>query len=176
MQEITLGGGCFWCLEAVYLEMKGILSVQSGYMGGQTPNPTYEEVCSGETGHAEVVSLKYDPNLVKLHEILAVFFKLHDPTSLNRQGADVGTQYRSVIFTNHPADAELSHQIIVALNESQVYSKPIVTEVLPASDFYPAEDYHQNYFANHPDQAYCRFVVQPKVEKFRKVFKDFQQL
>lgn len=175
VQIITLGGGCFWCLEAVYLEMKGVLTVQSGYMGGHLEHPTYEQVCTGDTGHAEVVQLTYDQKLVSLHDILAVFFKVHDPTSLNRQGADVGTQYRSAIYTHQEADLEVCISLIKELNNSGAFNKPIVTEVKPAVIFYPAEDYHRNYFANHPEQAYCRFVVQPKVEKFRKVFSQFQQ-
>jgi methionine-S-sulfoxide reductase len=174
MHTITLGGGCFWCLEAVYLEMNGVISVESGYMGGHIEHPTYEQVCHGSTGHAEVVRLQYDSEKVSLQDILAVFFKIHDPTSLNRQGADVGTQYRSVIFTYQEADFTACEKLINELNESDAFAKPIVTEVQRAGIFYPAEDYHQNYFANHPEQAYCRFVVQPKVEKFRKVFSKYQ--
>lgn len=175
MQEITLGGGCFWCLEAVYLEMNGVISVQNGYMGGHVENPTYEQVCTGNTGHAEVVHLRYDSELVSLQDILAVFFKVHDPTSLNRQGADVGTQYRSAIFTHQDDDGQICLNLIKELNESGAYTKPIVTEVQAAGIFYPAEAYHQNYFANHPEQAYCRFVVQPKVDKFRKVFSKYHK-
>lgn len=169
-KEITLAGGCFWCIEAVYLEMRGVIKVESGYMGGHIMNPTYEQVCEGSTGHAEVVKLQYDSTVITLNEILAVFFKVHDPTSLNRQGADVGTQYRSAIFVDDESDLIFCNQVIQTMNTSALYAKPVVTEVNRATEFYLAEDYHQNYLANHPEQAYCRFVVQPKVDKFRKVF------
>lgn len=161
----TLAGGCFWCLEAVYLEVRGVLSVASGYMGGHTVNPSYEEVCSGETGHAEAVQLEFDPALVSFADLLEIFFTIHDPTTLNRQGNDVGTQYRSAIFFHSLEQEADAHAAIQAA--SGLYEDPIVTEVVPAQTFWPAEDYHQNYFANHPHQPYCAFVVAPKVSKFR---------
>lgn len=165
-----LGGGCFWCLEAVYLEARGITRVESGYMGGQVDHPSYEAVCSGTTGHAEVVRLEFDPALIGYRDILEIFFTIHDPTTLNRQGNDVGTQYRSVIFTTSPAQAEIAHKVIGEM--ALVWDAPIVTEVRPQETWYKAEDYHQNYFAQHPLQGYCAFVVAPKVSKFRKTFTD----
>jgi peptide-methionine (S)-S-oxide reductase len=165
-----LGGGCFWCLEAVYLEARGILKVESGYMGGQVDNPTYEQVCSGTTGHAEVVRLEFDPAVIGYRDILEIFFTIHDPTTLNRQGNDVGTQYRSVIFTTAPEQEAVARQVIAEM--AQVWDGPIVTQLLPLTTWYKAEDYHQNYFAQHPLQGYCAFVVAPKVAKFRKVFMD----
>ncbi|WP_137174695.1 peptide-methionine (S)-S-oxide reductase MsrA [Massilia sp. HP4] len=165
-----LGGGCFWCLEAVYLEARGITRVESGYMGGQVDNPSYEAVCSGTTGHAEVVRLEFDPAVIAYRDILEIFFTIHDPTTLNRQGNDVGTQYRSVIFTTSPGQAEFAHKVIGEMG--LVWDAPIVTEVLPQETWYKAEDYHQNYFAQHPLQGYCAFVVAPKVAKFRKTFTD----
>jgi peptide-methionine (S)-S-oxide reductase len=166
----TLGGGCFWCLEAVYDALKGVESVESGYMGGKTANPGYEDVCSGETGHAEVVQLTFDPKSVSFKEILEVFFVIHDPTTLNRQGNDVGTQYRSAIFYHSAAQKAAAEQVIADLGAGKVYGDPIVTEVVPASKFYMAEDYHQEYFRRNPAQPYCAFVVRPKVAKFRKRF------
>jgi len=166
----TLGGGCFWCLEAVYDALKGVESVESGYMGGKTANPGYEDVCSGETGHAEVVQLTFDPKSVSFKEILEVFFVIHDPTTLNRQGNDVGTQYRSAIFYHSAAQKAAAEQVIADLGAGKVYGDPIVTEVVPASKFYMAEDYHQEYLLRNPAQPYCAFVVRPKVAKFRKHF------
>ena len=166
----TLAGGCFWCLEAVYDELKGVESVESGYMGGKTENPTYEDVCSGETGHAEVVQVAFDPEVVSFTEILKVFFVIHDPTTLNRQGNDVGTQYRSAIFYHSPAQKAAAESAIATLRADGVYDDPIVTEVAPVSMFYPAEDYHQEYFRRNPAQPYCSFVVRPKLAKFRKQF------
>ena len=166
----TLAGGCFWCLEAVFDELKGVVSVESGYMGGQSANPTYEEVCSGRTGHAEVTRLTFDPKVVSFREILEVFFVIHDPTTLNRQGNDVGTQYRSAIFYHSPEQKSAAEQVIANLNSAGVYDDPIVTEVAPVSQFYVAEDYHQEYFARNPAQPYCAYVVRPKVAKFRKHF------
>jgi peptide-methionine (S)-S-oxide reductase len=166
----TLGGGCFWCLEAVFDGLKGVESVTSGYMGGQKANPTYEEVCSGRTGHAEVVQITFDPRAVTFKEILEVFFVIHDPTTLNRQGNDAGTQYRSVIFHHSPEQKAGADQVIVNLDRAKLWPGPIVTEVKPASTFYAAEDYHQEYFARNPQQSYCQFVVAPKVAKFRKHF------
>lgn len=165
-----LGGGCFWCLEAVYLEARGIVRVESGYMGGQVDNPSYEAVCSGATGHAEVVRLEFDPAVISYRDILEIFFTIHDPTTLNRQGNDVGTQYRSVIFTTSPEQDAIARKVIAEMG--LVWDAPIVTEVLPQETWYKAEDYHQNYFAQHPLQGYCAFVVAPKVAKFRKTFTD----
>jgi peptide-methionine (S)-S-oxide reductase len=166
----TLAGGCFWCLEAVFDDLKGVTSVESGYMGGTTPNPTYEQVCSGDTGHAEVVRLAFDPDVVSFKEILEVFFVIHDPTTLNRQGNDAGTQYRSAIFYHSAEQKSAAEQVIAKLNAAQIYDDPIVTEVVAASRFYLAEDYHQEYFQRNPAQPYCAYVVRPKVAKFRKHF------
>jgi peptide-methionine (S)-S-oxide reductase len=170
METATLGGGCFWCLEAVYEQMRGVTSVTSGYMGGRLPNPTYEQVCTGRTGHAEVVQLTFDPQITTFEEILEVFFSIHDPTTLNRQGNDVGTQYRSVVFYYTEQQRALAERTIRELHAARLWERPIVTEVQPASAFYPAEDYHQKYFRNHPAQPYCLFVVGPKVAKFRQKF------
>jgi len=169
-QIATLGGGCFWCLEAVYNEMRGVLSVESGYMGGQTKNPTYQQVCSGRTGHVEVVGITFDPELTSFEEILHVFFSIHDPTTRDRQGNDMGSQYKSVIFYHSDAQREIAEQMIRELNTAEVWRDPIVTEVSPASIFYRAEDYHQEYFRNNPNQPYCSFVVAPKIAKFREKF------
>lgn len=164
----TLAGGCFWCLEAVYDELKGVQSVESGYMGGKNPNPSYRDVCTSTTGHAEVVQITYDPAVVSFKDLLDVFFTIHDPTTLNRQGADVGTQYRSAIFYHTPEQKNVAEQAIADLTASHVWNDPIVTEVAPLQPFYIAEDYHQEYFAHNPNQGYCQFVVAPKVAKFRK--------
>jgi peptide-methionine (S)-S-oxide reductase len=169
---ITLGGGCFWCIEAVFQRLEGVKSVRSGYAGGKIKNPTYREVCSGLTGHAEVVEVVYDPAVVSYRDILKVFFTVHDPTTLNRQGADQGTQYRSVIFYHKEAQKMEAEDLIRALNAEGAWADPVVTELSPATVFYPAEDYHQNYYNDNPNQPYCRFVVGPKVEKFEKVFSD----
>jgi peptide-methionine (S)-S-oxide reductase len=166
----TLAGGCFWCLEAVYLQMRGVESVESGYMGGTAVDPSYEEVCGGGTGHAEVVRLKYDPAVVGYRDLLGVFFGIHDPTTLNRQGNDVGTQYRSAIFTHSEEQAAEARALIAEMTAEGVFDAPIVTEVVAAAEFWPAEDYHRNYFERHPNQPYCAFVVSPKVAKFRKKF------
>jgi peptide-methionine (S)-S-oxide reductase len=168
----TLGGGCFWCLEAVFNELRGVQEVVSGYSGGTTPDPTYEQVCTGTTGHVEVVQLTFDPAVVSLREILEVFFSIHDPTTLNRQGADVGTQYRSVIFYHTPEQKRVAEEVIAQLEEAGVWGDPIVTELTPASDFYAAEDYHQEYFWRNQGQPYCQVVVAPKVAKFRKQHLD----
>ena len=165
-----LGGGCFWCLEAVYLEARGVTRVESGYMGGNTAGPTYEQVCAGTTGHAEVVRLEFDPSVISYRDILEIFFTIHDPTTLNRQGNDVGTQYRSVIFTTSPEQDATARKVMAEM--AAVWDAPIVTQVLPAETWYKAEDYHQNYFAQHPLQGYCAFVVAPKVAKFRKTFAE----
>ena len=164
----TLAGGCFWCLEAVYDLLKGVKSVESGYMGGKVANPSYQQVCTGNTGHAEVVQITFDPAAVNFKDILDVFFTVHDPTTLNRQGNDVGTQYRSAIFYHSPEQKAAAEQKIAEFNGSHLWNNPIVTEVTPADKFYIAEDYHQEYFANNPNQGYCQFLVAPKVAKFRK--------
>jgi peptide-methionine (S)-S-oxide reductase len=166
----TLAGGCFWCLEAVFDDLKGVQSVESGYMGGATAKPSYEKVCSGQTGHAEVVRITFDRKLVTFAEILEVFFVIHDPTTLNRQGNDVGSQYRSAIFYHSAEQKAAAEQVIAHLGSGKVYDDPIVTEVVPASTFYMAEDHHQEYFRRNPAQSYCAFVVRPKVAKFRKHF------
>ena len=170
METITLGGGCFWCLEAVYVEMEGVQSVVSGYMGGRLIDPDYRSVCTGSTGHIEVVQVTYDPAVTSTREILEVFFAIHDPTSLDRQGNDAGTQYRSAIFYHTQEQYETAQALIDELDREKIWGRPIVTEVRPAVKFYAAEDYHQNYFANNPQQPYCSFVVSPKVRKFREKF------
>jgi peptide-methionine (S)-S-oxide reductase len=166
----TLAGGCFWCLEAVFEQLRGVERVVSGYAGGDYPNPLYEEVCNGHTGHAEVVQVTFDPAVVSYREVLEVFFAIHDPTTLNRQGADVGTQYRSAIFYHSPAQQQIAEKLIAELNAEGIWDRPIVTEVVPLTAFYPAEDYHQGYFRSHPNQGYCQAVIAPKVVKFRKRF------
>ena len=170
MEIATLAGGCFWCLEAVYDGMKGVESVVSGYMGGRSPRPTYEQVCGGRTGHAEVVRLTFDPAAVSFKELLEVFFVIHDPTTLNRQGNDSGTQYRSAIFYHTLEQKSQAEEVIARLTGDKLWSDPIVTEIAPASTFYVAENYHQEYFARNPAQPYCQYVVAPKVAKFRKLF------
>lgn len=166
----TLAGGCFWCLEAVFEQLQGVLKVESGYAGGLVENPTYHQVCTGTTGHAEVVQVTFDPSLVSYQEVLDVFFGIHDPTTLNRQGADVGTQYRSAIFYHSPAQKAVAEKRIDELNAAKIWDKPIVTQVVPLSVFHRAEDYHQGYFRGNPGQPYCAAVVSPKVAKFRKHF------
>jgi peptide-methionine (S)-S-oxide reductase len=169
-KTIILGGGCFWCTEAVYVRMRGITDVESGYANGHIEHPSYEAVCTGETGHAEVVRLRYDPAQTQLTDILEVFFATHDPTTLNCQGNDVGTQYRSVIYSEDPADLDLARAYIAQLEAKRVFGSPIVTQVEPLRCYYPAEAYHQDYFEQHPHQGYCAFVVGPKVAKFEKNF------
>ena len=166
----TLAGGCFWCLEAVYDELNGVEDVVSGYAGGRVPNPSYELVCTGATGHAEVVQITYDPKTISFKEILEVFFTIHDPTTLNRQGSDVGTQYRSAIFYRTPEQKTIAEQVIAELNAENIWDAPIITELRPFEIFYPAEAYHQEYFKKNPSQPYCRVIVAPKVTKFRKRF------
>jgi len=166
----TLAGGCFWCLEAVYDELKGVLSVESGYSGGQIPNPTYKQVCTGTTGHAEVVQVTFDPGTISFKDILNVFFVIHDPTTLNRQGNDAGTQYRSAIFYHDDAQKSIAEEVIRDLASQKVWDHPIVTQVAVFDKFYVAEDYHQEYYASNPSQPYCMMVVAPKVTKFRKHF------
>lgn len=169
-ETATLGGGCFWCLEAVYQELKGVLHVESGYTGGHVQNPHYEDVCAGTTGHAEVVRLTFDPSVVSYRDILEIFFTIHDPTTLNRQGNDTGTQYRSVIYYHSLEQQDLAKHVIAEM--ANVWDAPIVTELKPAETYYKAEEYHQNYFRQHPLQGYCAFIVAPKVAKFRKMFSD----
>ncbi|MCR5883341.1 peptide-methionine (S)-S-oxide reductase MsrA [Rhizobacter sp. J219] len=170
MDTITLGGGCFWCTEAVYERVSGVVAVESGYSNGHVINPSYEQVCTGNTGHNEVVRVSFDPDQISLRELLEIFFVVHDPTTLNRQGNDVGTQYRSGIYVNSPEQEKVAREVIAEMAASNTYRSPIVTEVLPLANYSRAEDYHQHYFAQHPNQGYCAFVVAPKVEKFRKTF------
>jgi len=170
LQTTVLAGGCFWCLEAVFDQVLGVTDVVSGYAGGATPNPTYDQVCSGRTGHAEVVRITYDPSRISYSDILHIFFTIHDPTTLNRQGNDVGTQYRSAIFTTSPQEQAAAKGVIQDLTAQGLWSAPVVTQVLPLGTFYPAEDYHQQYFARNPGQGYCQFVVAPKVAKFRQKY------
>jgi peptide-methionine (S)-S-oxide reductase len=169
-QVATLAGGCFWCLEAVYDKLKGVESVESGYMGGHTPRPTYQDVCDGDTGHAEVVQITFDPQSLTYREILEVFFAIHDPTTPNRQGNDVGTQYRSAIFYHSTAQKAQAEQLVAELTAEQAFPAKIITEIVPAVQFHLAEKYHQEYFENNPNQPYCQFVVAPKVAKFRAKF------
>ena len=170
--KATFAGGCFWCTEAVYAQLKGVKSVTSGYIGGTVPNPSYKDVCTGLTGHAEAIEIVYDPAVVPFEKLLEVFFATHDPTTLNRQGADVGTQYRSGVFYHDDEQRRSAEQVIAKLNAARAFPRKIVTEVTKASIFYPAEDYHQDYFAKNPNDGYCNAVAAPKVEKVRKVFKD----
>ena len=167
---LVLGGGCFWCTEAVYVQVRGVLDVESGYSNGHAPKPSYEQVCSGTTGHNEVVKLQYDPSVVSTRELLEIFFLIHDPTTLNRQGNDVGTQYRSGIYFSTPEQQQVAQDLVAELNAAQVYGRPIVTEVLPLANYHAAEDYHQDFFARNPHQGYCLAVAAPKVTKFRQTF------
>jgi peptide-methionine (S)-S-oxide reductase len=169
-ETIVLGGGCFWCTEAVFDRVQGVVDVESGYSNGQTLNPSYEQICTGRTGHAEVVKVTFDPAEISLHEILEIFFVVHDPTTLNRQGNDVGTQYRSGIYYLDPAQKQIAEDVMREIGESKAYRSPIVTEVEPLANYSAAEAYHQDYFLNNPNQGYCAFVVGPKVEKFQKTF------
>ncbi|MFX0085201.1 MAG: peptide-methionine (S)-S-oxide reductase MsrA [Candidatus Hodarchaeota archaeon] len=168
----TLGGGCFWCLDAIFRDLEGVVKVESGYSGGTLHNPTYEEVCSGKTGHTEVVQLTFNPQKVSFGEILDIFFTIHDPTQLNRQGADIGSQYRSVIFYHSTRQKLVSEQVIRKLEEANLWKNPIVTEISPFKTFYRAEDYHQDYFNKNPDQSYCQFVIAPKIIKFRMKYEN----
>lgn len=172
MKKATFGSGCFWCTEAVFQDLAGVESVVSGYAGGHIKNPAYREVCEGRTGHAEVVQITYDPDVVTFETLLEVFWKTHDPTTLNRQGNDVGTQYRSVVFYHDEEQKELAQQYKEKLNASGAFSNPIVTEISPIDVFYPAEAYHQNYYKNNPEQGYCSFVIRPKMNKFKQVFSE----
>src|SRR5262245_4458384 len=166
----TLAGGCFWCLEGVYENLKGVEKVVSGYAGGRVANPTYEAVCSGTTGHAEVVQITFDPAVVTFRELLEVFFTIHDPTTLNRQGNDIGTQYRSAIFYHSDEQKKVAEEVIKDLAEKKIWGSPIVTQLVPLAEFYPAEEYHQRYFERNPNQGYCQVIISPKVSKFRKAF------
>ena len=166
----TLAGGCFWCLEAVFNDLRGVEKVESGYAGGLVPNPTYRQVCTGTTGHAEVVQVTFDPDVVSFKELLEVFFTIHDPTTLNRQGADMGTQYRSAIFYHTPEQKMIAEEVIAELSAAKIWDDPIVTEVAPLTLFYPAEDYHQRYYEQNTEQPYCRAVIAPKVSKFRQKY------
>jgi peptide-methionine (S)-S-oxide reductase len=170
LKTATFGAGCFWCTEAVFLNVNGVTKVVSGYSGGKVKNPSYREVCTGQTGHAEVTQITYDPKIVSFEDLLEVFWNTHDPTTLNRQGADEGTQYRSVVFYNDEEQKKIAEQYKKQLEASRVYKSPVVTEISPLTNFYPAEDYHQNYFALNPNQAYCQYVIRPKVEKFKEHF------
>ncbi|MDF5690932.1 peptide-methionine (S)-S-oxide reductase MsrA [Aquirufa aurantiipilula] len=172
LETITFGAGCFWCVEAVYQRVKGVHSVVSGYMGGKMKNPSYRDVCTGLTGHAEVCQLTYDPKVVSFETLLEIFWQTHDPTTLNRQGADVGTQYRSAIFYHTPAQKAAADQWKQNLNAKKVFPNPIVTEIVAESTFYPAEDYHQDYFNQNGEEPYCKIVIKPKMDKFLKAFKD----
>lgn len=172
LEMATLGGGCFWCVEAIYLDVKGVHSVVSGYAGGTVKNPTYQEVCSGRTGHAEVVQISFDPEVISYADILYIFWRTHDPTTLNRQGADVGTQYRSAIFYHNDEQKAIAEKSKQETDASGLWSNPIVTEIVPLTDFYEAEGYHQDYYNLNPNQPYCRMVIDPKVQKFRKAFQD----
>lgn len=175
LQTITLGGGCFWCTESVYVQVRGVLTVESGYSNGHVVQPDYEQVCTGTTGHNEVVKLGFDPAQISLREILEIFFVIHDPTTLNRQGHDAGTQYRSGIYFSTPAQEKIAKEVISDMTQSGVYSQPIVTEVMPLANYWPAETYHQNFFAKNPAQGYCLAVAAPKVTKFRKTFARFMK-
>lgn len=168
----TLAGGCFWCLEAVFDDLEGVQDVMSGYSGGDVPNPTYKHVCTGDTGHAEVVQVTFNPEVISYRELLKVFFAIHDPTALNRQGADVGSQYRSAVFTHSEEQEQAAEQVIAEMNDAGIWDEPIVTEIVPFERFYSAEDYHQEYFRRNPNQGYCRIVIAPKVAKFRKQYLD----
>ncbi|MHA2352069.1 MAG: peptide-methionine (S)-S-oxide reductase MsrA [Candidatus Thorarchaeota archaeon] len=171
METVTFGSGCFWCTEAVFQQLKGVASVVSGYSGGHVERPSYEQVTTGRTGHAEVCQVQFDPEQISFEDMLEVFFNTHDPTTLNRQGNDVGTQYRSVIFYQSQEQKEIAERMKAELEKSGTWKNPIVTEIVPFENFYPAEDYHQNYFRNNPNQGYCRMVIAPKLDKFEKVFK-----
>jgi peptide-methionine (S)-S-oxide reductase len=171
-QMATLGGGCFWCLEAVFVDLKGVTDVVSGYAGGKVTNPSYQMVCSGTTGHAEVVQVTFDPLVLSYRDLLRVFFTIHDPTTLNRQGADVGTQYRSVILYHDPQQKQIAEQVIAEIESEKIWDHPIVTQLVHLEKFYPAEDYHQEYFANNASQPYCQVVIAPKVVKFRKLYQE----
>ena len=170
LEVATLGGGCFWCTEALFTQLKGVENVQPGYSDGKTENPTYEQVCTGKTGHAETVQINFDPTVISYKEILQIFFSTHDPTTLNRQGADVGTQYRSIILYHNEEQRRIAEEVIKEITEEKAFEKPIVTQLEPLKIFYKAEDYHKDYFKRHPDQAYCSLLIAPKITKFQKLY------
>ncbi|MBC7913260.1 MAG: peptide-methionine (S)-S-oxide reductase MsrA [Pyrinomonadaceae bacterium] len=172
IEQASFGGGCFWCTEAIFQSLKGVSHVSSGYMGGEIDNPSYEQVCNGDTGHAEIIQIDFDPEVISFEELLLVFFKTHNPTTLNQQGNDIGTQYRSVIFYHTPEQKEKAVEMIDRLGNDLVFDKPIVTEISPVSHFYKAENYHQNYFNRNSSQSYCAFVIQPKLAKFAEKFRE----
>ena len=171
-ETATLGAGCFWCVEAIFQKLEGIISVVPGYSGGFVKNPSYKEVCTGKTGHAEVCRIQFDPGKISFAEILMVYWQTHDPTTLNRQGSDVGEQYRSVIFYHNEMQRKIAEDLKEQLNEDKTWDDPVITEVVPLENFYSAEDYHQNYYNNNPDQPYCSLVITPKIEKFKKIFAE----
>lgn len=171
-EVVTFGGGCFWCIEAIFEELEGVEQVESGYSGGWVDDPTYKEVCTGKTGHAEVIQVTFDPKTISLKEILGVFFTVHDPTTLNRQGPDVGTQYRSVIFYHSQEQKAVAEQVIQEIQTAKLWNAPVVTEIVPFKAFYKAEDYHQEYYKLNPGQAYCRFIIAPKIQKFREHYRN----
>jgi peptide-methionine (S)-S-oxide reductase len=170
LEVATLGGGCFWCTEALFTQLKGVENAQPGYSDGKTENPTYEQVCTGKTGHAETVQINFDPTVISYKEILQIFFSTHDPTTLNRQGADVGTQYRSIILYHNEEQRRIAEEVIKEITEEKAFEKPIVTQLEPLKIFYKAEDYHKDYFKRHPDQAYCSLLIAPKITKFQKLY------
>jgi peptide-methionine (S)-S-oxide reductase len=172
LEVATFAGGCFWCTEAVFLELNGVNKVVSGYIGGKTINPTYKDICNGDTGHAEAIQITFDPNIISFGELLEIFFATHDPTTLNRQGNDIGTQYRSEIFYNNEAQKQLAEEYIALMTKENTFGKPIVTKISAASKFYEAEDYHQNYYNQNKVQGYCSYIITPKIEKLQKVYKD----
>ncbi|SHM54936.1 peptide-methionine (S)-S-oxide reductase MsrA [Flavobacterium xinjiangense] len=172
LEVATFAGGCFWCTEAVFLELNGVNKVVSGYIGGKTINPTYKDICNGDTGHAEAIQITFDPNIISFGELLEIFFATHDPTTLNRQGNDIGTQYRSEIFYNNEAQNQLAEEYIALMIKENTFGKPIVTKISAASKFYEAEDYHQNYYNQNKVQGYCSYIITPKIEKLQKVYKD----
>lgn len=172
MKTIVLGGGCFWCMDPIFKMTNGISQVVVGYAGGELKNPSYRDICRGDTGHAEVLKITYDPIIITLQKVLQIFFTLHDPTTINRQGADKGTQYRSIILYEHTEDMIVANQLIEGLNNAKVYDGPMVTQVVPLEKFYPAEDYHQDYFNKNPEQSYCQLVIAPKIDVFKKVFEN----
>ena len=172
-QTVVLGGGCFWCIEAVFSQLKGVINVESGYSGGNKPNPDYEEVCSGNTGHAEVVKIEFDPDILSYELLLHIFFTAHDPTTLNRQGNDNGTQYRSIILYNSPQQEQIARHVLQDIENSKIYPEPLVTEIKPLKEFYKAEDHHQKYFLNNPCQPYCQVIISPKVVKLRNKFTKY---
>jgi peptide-methionine (S)-S-oxide reductase len=172
IETVTLAGGCFWCLEAIFLQARGVRSVESGYCGGSDPTPSYQDVCTGTTGHAEAVQVAFDPKILSLHDIFSIFFTVHDPTTLNRQGADIGSQYRSAIFYRDEAQKTVAESVMKEIGDAKIWGRPIVTQIVPFVAFYKAEAYHERYYERNPEQGYCRVVIEPKVRKFREKFRD----